>query len=88
MNFQPVIATLRIDGSHWAYAYIDAECRLQILLLLQNVCGGQNVTLTAPARALLCLVAQEYHRPQVVNINMAGQYTVTMTPLECSLHFP
>lgn len=72
------------DGSHWAYAYIDAECApLQIISSSPTVCGGQNVTLTAPAGA----ATYSWTGPGVVppnnqqqaTITLAGQYTVTMT---------
>ena len=72
------------DGSHWAYAYIDAECApLQILSSSPDICGGQNVTLTAPAGAATYTWSGPGVLPpgntQVVTVNMAGQYTVSMT---------
>ncbi|MCW5907907.1 MAG: PKD domain-containing protein [Chitinophagales bacterium] len=72
------------DGSHWAYAYIDAQCApLQILSSSPTICGGQNITLTAPAGA----ATYSWSGPgivsggnsQQVTVNLAGQYTVNMT---------
>jgi trimeric autotransporter adhesin len=72
------------DGSHWAYAYIDAECSpIQIVSSSPTVCGGQTITLTAPAGA----ASYSWSGPgiippnntQQVLVNQPGQYTVNMT---------
>lgn len=72
------------EGSHWAYAYIDAECQpLEILSSSPTVCGGQDVQLTAPDGA----ASYQWSGPglvpptnqQVATINQPGAYTVTMT---------
>lgn len=43
---------IQCEGSHYAYAYVDAECApLQIVSSSPAVCGGQGITLTAPAGA-------------------------------------
>jgi len=72
------------DGSHWAYAYIDATCApLEIISSSPTVCGGQDVTLTAPAGAATYTWTGPGVTPpgntQVATITLAGQYTVTMT---------
>lgn len=72
------------EGSHWAYAYIDAECHpLEILSSAPTVCGGQDVFLTAPEGA----ASYQWTGPglvpptnqQIATINEPGQYSVTMT---------
>ena len=72
------------DGSHWAYAYIDATCApLQIISSSPTICGGQNITLDAPIGA----ATYQWTGPgvvppgntQVATVNLAGLYTVTMT---------
>ncbi len=73
-------------GSHFAYAYLDAECSpLQIISSSPTVCGGQNVTLTAPSGAATYSWTGPGVLPpgntQTATINMAGHYTVTMTTL-------
>ena len=72
-------------GSHFAYAYIDAECApLEIISSSPTVCGGQNETLTAPAGAATYSwsgpgIVPPTGNQQVATINLAGAYTVTMT---------
>jgi len=72
------------EGSHWAYAYIDAECSpLEILSSSPTVCGGQEVILTAPEGAATYQWTGPGTLPptnqQQVTINQPGPYTVTMT---------
>lgn len=72
-------------GSHFAYAYIEAECApLEIISSSPTVCGGQNEYLTAPAGAATYSwtgpgVVAPTGNQQIATINLAGQYTVTMT---------
>ena len=71
-------------GGHYAYAYLDAECGpLALVASSPTVCGGQNVTLTAPAGAATYQWVGPGVVPpgntQVVTINQPGHYTVNMT---------
>jgi gliding motility-associated-like protein len=71
-------------GSHFAYAYLDATCSpLQIISSAPTVCGGQDVTLTAPAGAATYSWTGPGLTPptntQQATITLAGLYTVTMT---------
>lgn len=72
-------------GSHFAYAYIDAECSpLEIISSSPTICGGQNETLTAPAGAATYSwtgpgIVPPTGSQQVATVNLAGTYTVTMT---------
>jgi gliding motility-associated-like protein len=71
-------------GSHDGYAYIDAECNYlpAIQQSAASICGGQNMTLTAPAG----LGTYTWSGPgivsggltQVATINQPGVYTVNM----------
>ena len=72
------------DGSHWVYAYLDADCQpLQIISSTPTVCGGQTTTLTAPNGA----ATYQWTGPgiippsntQIINIDQPGLYTVNMT---------
>ena len=71
-------------GSHYSYAYISAECApLTLVASSPTVCGGTNLTLTAPNGA----ATYSWTGPgivsganqQVVTIDQPGQYTVNMT---------
>ncbi|MGE0636799.1 MAG: PKD domain-containing protein [Bacteroidia bacterium] len=71
-------------GSHFAYAYLDATCSpLEIISSSPTVCGGQDVTLTAPAGAATYSWTGPGVTPpgntQQATITLAGAYTVTMT---------
>ncbi|TNF29331.1 MAG: PKD domain-containing protein, partial [Bacteroidetes bacterium] len=72
-------------GSHYAYAYIDAECSpLEIISSSPTVCGGQDVFLTAPAGAATYSwtgpgLVPGTENQQVATIVAPGPYTVTMT---------
>ncbi|MBL7888721.1 MAG: gliding motility-associated C-terminal domain-containing protein [Bacteroidia bacterium] len=71
-------------GSHDGYAYIDAECNYlpAIQQSAASICGGQNMTLTAPAG----LGSYTWSGPgivsggssQIATINQPGVYTVNM----------
>ncbi|MCC6837932.1 MAG: gliding motility-associated C-terminal domain-containing protein [Bacteroidia bacterium] len=72
------------NGSHDGYAYLDTECNYlpTIQQSATSICGGQNMTLTAPAG----LGTYTWSGPgivsggnsQVVTINQPGTYTVNM----------
>jgi len=71
-------------GSHFAYAYLAAECApLTLVASSPTVCGGTDITLTAPAGA----ATYAWSGPgivsggnsQVVTVNQPGAYSVTMT---------
>ena len=71
-------------GSHYAYAYIAAECApLTLVASTPTVCGGTSLTLTAPQGA----ATYSWTGPgivsganqQVVTIDQPGQYVVQMT---------
>ncbi len=71
-------------GSHFAYAYLAAECApLTLVASSPTVCGGTDITLTAPAGA----ATYSWSGPgivsggntQVVTINQPGHYVVNMT---------
>ena len=71
-------------GSHYAYAYIDATCGpLEIISSSPTVCGGQDVTLSAPIGAATYSWTGPGVTPpgntQQATITLAGAYTVTMT---------
>lgn len=73
-------------GSHYAYAYLSAECSsLQVVSSSAAICGGQTVTLTGPVGAATYswtgpgIVAPT--DSQKVVINQPGHYTLTMTTL-------
>lgn len=72
-------------GSHYAYAYIDADCApLEIISSSPTVCGGQDVFLTAPAGAATYTwtgpgLVPGTENQQVATIVSPGPYTVTMT---------
>ncbi len=72
------------EGSHWAYAYIDADCGpLQIAASSQTICNGQTITLTAPVGE----ASYSWSGPGIVSgsnsqqcvVNLPGNYTVNMT---------
>ncbi len=72
------------EGSHWAYAYIDAQCSsLDIGTTSPTICTGQNVTLTAPDGA----ASYSWTGPGIVSgansqqcvVNLPGDYQVDMT---------
>lgn len=74
------------EGSHYAYAYIDADCNtLQIGATSPTICNGQTVVLTAPDGA----ASYSWSGPGIVSgantqqctINAAGNYTVNMMTL-------
>ncbi len=71
-------------GSHYAYAYLSAECApLALVASSPTVCGGTNLTLTAPQGA----ATYSWSGPgivsgansQIVTIDQPGQYVVQMT---------
>jgi gliding motility-associated-like protein len=71
-------------GSHYSYAYIAAECGpLALVASSPTVCGGTDITLTAPAGA----ATYAWSGPgivsggttQTVTIDQPGPYSVTMT---------
>lgn len=71
-------------GTHWAYAYIDAECsEIEVVSSSPAVCGGQPVTLTAPTGAASYswtgpgIISSD--NEQSVSVDEPGQYVVTMT---------
>ena len=71
-------------GSHWAYAYLDADCSpLTLVASSPAICGGNTVTLTAPTGAATYawtgpgVIAPA--NTQVVGVNQPGVYSVTMT---------
>lgn len=71
-------------GSHYAYAYLDATCGpLEIISSSPTVCGGQDVTLSAPVGAATYSWTGPGVTPpgntQQATITLAGAYTVTMT---------
>lgn len=72
-------------GSHYAYAYIDAECApLEIISSSPTVCGGQDVFLTAPTGAATYNwtgpgLVPGTENQQIATIIAPGSYTVTMT---------
>ena len=76
-------------GSHYAYAYIDAECGPPTVIASSpTVCGGTNITLTAPAGAATYAWTTvpaggtgivSGGSSQVVTVNQPGRYLVTMT---------
>lgn len=74
-------------GSHYAYAYIDAECApLEIISSSPTVCGGQDVFLTAPTGAATYTwtgpgIVPGTENQQIATIVAPGPYTVTMTTL-------
>ncbi len=74
------------EGSHWAYAYIDADCGpLLITSSSPSICNGQTVTLTAPDGA----ATYAWSGPGIISganaqqcvVNMAGNYMVNMTTI-------
>lgn len=77
-------------GGHFGYAYIDADCSPSGLISSSPaVCGGNSITLTAPAGAASYswtntsaggstgIVGSDTN--QVVTVNQGGTYEVTMT---------
>ncbi len=77
-------------GGHFGYAYIDADCSPSGLVSSSPaVCGGNSITLTAPAGAATYdwentsaggstgIVGSDTN--QVVVVNLGGTYQVTMT---------
>ena len=71
-------------GSHWAYAYIDADCSpLTLVASSPAICGGNTITLTAPVGAATYAWTGPGVIPpannQTVSVNQAGVYSVTMT---------
>ncbi|MCK6649549.1 MAG: PKD domain-containing protein, partial [Bacteroidia bacterium] len=75
-------------GGHFGYAYIDADCDpLQILSSSPAICGGNSITLTAPAGGVSYnwtntaggttgIVGST--TSQVVTVNQAGTYQVSI----------
>ena len=80
----PSHVTYNCAGSHYAYAYISAECGPPAIISSSPaVCGGQPDTLTAPPGAASYLwsgpgVTAPVNMQSVV-ITRAGRYTVQMT---------
>ena len=72
-------------GSHYAYAYIEAECApLEIISSSPTICGGQTETLTAPAGAATYSwtgpgIIPPTESQQIASVTAPGQYSVTMT---------
>jgi len=71
-------------GSHYAYAYIDAECGPPTLIASSpTICGGSGITLTAPAGAATYTWSGPGVVPpgntQTVTITQPGAYSVVMT---------
>ncbi len=72
------------QGGHYGYAYVDASCApAQIVTSSPAICGSSSITLTAPAGAS----AYAWTGPgivganntQVITVNVAGTYDVTLT---------
>jgi gliding motility-associated-like protein len=76
-------------GSHYAYAYIDAQCGPPTVIASSpTICGQTGITLTAPAGAATYSWATvpaggsgivSGGSSQVVTVNQPGRYIVTMT---------
>jgi gliding motility-associated-like protein len=85
----PCVLGICCTGPHWAIAYISAEVApLQVVGSSPTVCGGQSMTLTAPAGAATYTWSTvppggagivSGGNTQVVTINQPGEYEVSMT---------
>lgn len=70
------------QGGHYGYAYIDANCDpLQIIPSQTVICGGQPVTLTAPAGASSYAWSPGGQNTQSITTNVPGHYEVFLTPV-------
>ncbi len=66
---------------HYGYGYIDAQCNpMEIITSDTTVCGGQGVTLTAPAGAASYLW-NTGETTQEIMVSDSGTYEVTLTPV-------
>ncbi|MBX2959569.1 MAG: PKD domain-containing protein [Flavobacteriales bacterium] len=69
-------------SGHYGYAYIDANCDpLQIIPSQTVICGGQPVTLTAPAGASSYSWSPGGETTQSITTNVPGHYEVFVTPV-------
>ena len=70
------------QGGHYGYAYLDASCDpLQIIPSQTVICGGQPVTLTAPAGATSYAWTPGGQTTQSITTNVPGHYEVFVTPV-------
>jgi gliding motility-associated-like protein len=70
------------QSGHYGYAYVDANCDpLQIIPSETVICGGQPVTLTAPAGASSYVWSPGGQTTQSITTNVPGHYEVTLTPV-------
>lgn len=70
------------QSGHYGYAYIDANCDpLQIIPSQTVICGGQPVTLTAPAGASSYAWSPGGQTTQSITTNVPGHYEVILTPV-------
>jgi len=70
------------QGGHYGYAYIDASCDPLAIIPSQTViCGGQPVTLTAPAGATSYAWTPGGQTTQSITTNVPGHYEVFVTPV-------
>ena len=70
------------QGGHYGYGYVDASCDpLQIIPSQTVICGGQPVTLSAPAGATSYLWSPGGQTTQTITTNVPGHYEVFVTPV-------
>jgi gliding motility-associated-like protein len=70
------------QSGHYGYGYIDASCEpLQIIPSQTVICGGNPVTLTAPAGAASYLWSPGGQTTQTITTNVPGNYSVDVIPV-------
>ncbi|MBL4670454.1 MAG: PKD domain-containing protein, partial [Flavobacteriales bacterium] len=70
------------QSGHYGYGYIDASCEpLEIIPTQTVICGGQPVTLTAPAGAASYLWSPGGQVTQSITTNIPGNYSVDVIPV-------
>jgi len=70
------------QGGHYGYGYIDASCQpLEIIPTQAVICGGNPVTLSAPAGAASYLWSPGGQTTQSITTNVPGTYTVDIIPV-------